>query len=152
MPTPPLTADELDPNIDWVASRPGTGCPNPISQVVGNPIPTASMPNTSTQTAAGIDPVAWKRLIVNELTIAATNPPGGTSGAAYGPFTFVVSGGAAPYTWSVSAGSLGTGLTLNASTGVLSGTPTGAGTRNFTVKVVDKTGQSATKVVALVIA
>lgn len=150
MPTPPITADELDPNIDWVASRPGAGCPNPISQVVGNPIPTAQMPSSSVQTAAGLDPVAWKRLIVNELAIASTNPPGGTNNVAY-TFTFVPTGGAAPYAWSVSTGAVGGGLTLNASTGVLAGTPTPAGTRNFTVRVVDRTGQAATKVVALVI-
>jgi hypothetical protein len=47
------------------------------------------------------------------------------------------SGGAGAYTWSVSAGSLPSGMTLNASTGVISGTPTSAATATFTVKVSD---------------
>jgi hypothetical protein len=47
-------------------------------------------------------------------------------------------GGAAPFTWSISSGSLPTGLSINSSTGVISGTPTGSGT-SFTVQVVDST-------------
>ena len=43
-------------------------------------------------------------------------------GVAYS-VTLAASGGVAPLTWSVSAGILPTGLSLNASTGVISGTP-----------------------------
>ena len=39
-----------------------------------------------------------------------------------------VTGGTSPFTWSVSGGSLPPGVTLGASTGLLSGTPTTAGT------------------------
>ncbi len=44
-------------------------------------------------------------------------------------------GGAAPYAWSVVAGTLPAGLSLNPRTGVLSGTPTRRGTARFTVRV-----------------
>jgi len=44
----------------------------------------------------------------------------------------------------VSAGTLPAGITLNASTGVLAGTPTAGGTANFTIKVTDSTGKTAT--------
>ena len=61
--------------------------------------------------------------------------------------SLTMSGGTGPFTWSISAGSLPTGLSLNSSTGVISGTPTGTGTSNFTVKVTDAT--SATNSQAL---
>ena len=43
-------------------------------------------------------------------------------------------GGKAPYTWSVVNGALPPGLSLNASTGVISGITTTKGTYNFTVR------------------
>ncbi len=48
----------------------------------------------------------------------------------------VVSGGVLPYTYTISEGSLPPGLTMD-SVGTIKGTPTTAGTYNFTVKVVD---------------
>jgi hypothetical protein len=45
-----------------------------------------------------------------------------------------------PYTWSVYSGSLPTGLSLNSSTGVISGTPTTPNTYNFTIQVTDDQG------------
>lgn len=47
------------------------------------------------------------------------------------------SGGTAPYTWTVSSGSLPTSLSINASTGVVSGTPSADGTFNFTLTATD---------------
>jgi hypothetical protein len=46
-------------------------------------------------------------------------------------------GGTQPYTYSISSGALPAGLTINSSTGGISGIPTTAGTASFTVKVVD---------------
>lgn len=47
----------------------------------------------------------------------------------------IQSTGTGSKTWSVSAGALPSGITLNTSTGILSGTPTVAGTFNFTIQV-----------------
>ena len=52
---------------------------------------------------------------------------------------FTASGGTPPYTWSITQGQTGA-LTLNPATGNLSGTPTTAGTFNFTVQVKDAAG------------
>jgi FtsP/CotA-like multicopper oxidase with cupredoxin domain len=78
------------------------------------------------------------------LTITTTSPlPGGTTGVAYGR-TIGVSGGVSPYTWALTLGSLPPGLTLNTSTGVISGTPTTVGTFNFTIRATDSQGVPAT--------
>lgn len=50
--------------------------------------------------------------------------------------TFTATGGSAPYFWSITSGGLPAGLSL-ATNGVLSGTPTAAGTAGFTVTVTD---------------
>jgi hypothetical protein len=65
--------------------------------------------------------------------------------------TLQASGGATPYTWSISAGTLPAGLTLTGSTGVIAGTPTTQGTSNFTVKVKDKNAATATKALSIVV-
>jgi hypothetical protein len=51
--------------------------------------------------------------------------------------TVPVTGGVAPYTFSIAAGALPGGLTLNSLTGAISGTPKVAGSFGYTVKVVD---------------
>lgn len=59
--------------------------------------------------------------------------------------TFTANTGQAPLAWSVSAGNLPTGLSLGASTGVLSGTPTTDGTYSFTVQATDAQGFTASQ-------
>lgn len=61
--------------------------------------------------------------------------------------TFSVTGGKSAYTWRISSGSLPTGLTLNASTGALSGTPSSSGTFSYTVEVKDANARVATRAV-----
>ncbi|WP_427130514.1 putative Ig domain-containing protein [Pseudarthrobacter sp. S9] len=62
---------------------------------------------------------------------AASPPATATVGAAY-TYTFAASGTPAP-TFKVSSGTLPPGLSLNTTTGILSGTPTTAGTSTFAV-------------------
>ncbi|MCW2931401.1 MAG: hypothetical protein JWM19_2363, partial [Actinomycetia bacterium] len=83
------------------------------------------------------------------LTFAA--PPAGEVSIAYSD-ALTATGGTGALTWSVSAGSLPPGLSLNPSTGLLSGTPTAGGSYPFTVKVTDTTGGTATKGATVVIA
>lgn len=64
------------------------------------------------------------------------SPPSGTVCSAYS-HTFPASGGVAPYTFAITAGALPTGLSLNTSTGVVSGTPSSVDTFSFTIEVTD---------------
>ncbi|MEZ5360806.1 MAG: Ig domain-containing protein [Bryobacterales bacterium] len=54
------------------------------------------------------------------------------------------SGGTSPFSWSISSGALPPGLSIDSSSGLVSGTPTASGTYNFTVQVIDSTSLSKT--------
>jgi len=61
------------------------------------------------------------------FTIAGTPEPNAMDGLAYAGFTVRAAGGVPPYTYSVHSGSLPAGLSLNSSTGAISGTPSATG-------------------------
>ena len=61
-------------------------------------------------------------------------------------------GGLTPYTFDVSAGSLPPGLSLNQATGQISGTPTTAGSFNFTLRVTDANSNTGTLDTVLTVA
>ena len=61
-------------------------------------------------------------------------------------------GGAAPYTWTLDSGTLPAGLTLDPSTGHISGTPTAVESQPVTVKVTSSDNASATKDLTVTVA
>ncbi len=63
-------------------------------------------------------------------------------GTPYSSFVTVV-GGVPPYTFTLLSGSLPTGLSLNASTGEISGTPSATGPFTFVIRVTDDNGDHA---------
>ncbi len=76
------------------------------------------------------------------LQIITTAVANGTLGKAYVQ-AFSVVNGAPPITWSLYDSSLPPGLTLNPSTGTVSGTPTQTGTFQFALRASDSSGQWA---------
>jgi hypothetical protein len=74
--------------------------------------------------------------VASSLAVGTSTLPSAVVGSAYSA-QLVSSGGTGGDVWSVNSGSLPAGLSLNASTGVMSGVPTVAGTSSFTVSVSD---------------
>ena len=76
------------------------------------------------------------------LTLTITTParlPDGAVGIDYSQTLTASGGNGSSYTWSIDKGNLPSGLTLDATTGVISGTPSKPGTSKFTVSVSDGT-------------
>ena len=84
---------------------------------------------------------AYSGTISAGLSITTTSLPTPVAAVAYSQ-TVATSGGTAPVTFSISGGSLPAGLSLNTSTGVISGTPTTPGAYSFTLTATDSNGIS----------
>lgn len=103
------------------------------------------------------------QVTIAPMTISTTFLPGATTGVPYS-VQLLLNGGVAPITWSIQCSSncgarsgprsavvplhaadLPAGLTLNQSTGVISGTPTASGLFQFTVIAVDQDDNRATQ-------
>ncbi len=118
--------------------------------------PTVANQNTSfrLRVTDGVNATAEKdfTLVINAAPTISANAtlPQATLGLAYSQ-TVTTSGGTAPQTWSKTSGTLPDGVTLNPSTGVLGGTPTVAGTFNFTIQVADANAATASKALSVVV-
>ncbi len=91
-------------------------------------------------------PVVCPTITVNPATL-----PNGVVGVAYNQ-AVTASGGAAPYTYAVSSGTLSAGLSLDPATGAITGTPTAFGTFNFTITATDSNGCPGSRLYSMVIA
>ena len=126
--------------------------------IAGTPTASANAaPLTFTVVDSG-SPVQTKAVSLT-LTIAASGPallnitttslPNGQVGTPYST-TLAATGGTAPYTWSLTSGTLPAGLALNASTGAIAGTPTAtANATALTFNVVDSSSPVQTNAVNL---
>jgi hypothetical protein len=90
---------------------------------------------------------------VTPVSITVSSLPSGTQNVAYST-ALAATGGKTPYAWSITSGSLPTGVTLTASSGLIAGTPTESGTFPITVQVKDSTSpaQTASQSFSIVIA
>ncbi len=99
---------------------------------------------------------ATRTYAVVVYTPSITLQPGSISPRALNEATTVnlsvVGNGTEPYTYAVVAGALPVGLTLNSTTGAISGTPTISGTYNFTIAGTDANGFAALRAYAVIVA
>ena len=117
---------------------------------------------SGTPTTAGTSTVTYKVTDANSrtsakslgitiaapLSITTTTLASGTTGTSYSQ-TLAATGGKTPYAWSISAGSLSSGLTLSAISGKITGTPISAGTSTFTVQVKDANNATSAKTLSI---
>jgi FG-GAP-like repeat/Putative Ig domain len=152
-----VTPDPSAQNVTWTLNGPGT-----LTTSAGASVtylaPTSVQAVTQATVTATSDSDHTKSASV-QITV---NPPpqipiqsirNGTVGVAYNQ-TIGLTGGTAPFQWSVYdgpvetgyevGGSIPDGLTLDAETGTVSGTPTAAGTWYFEATVTDADGALAT--------
>ncbi|HEX5117419.1 MAG TPA: ExeM/NucH family extracellular endonuclease [Pseudonocardiaceae bacterium] len=82
------------------------------------------------------------------ITVAGPGAQTGTAGTAITPVTLTATGGTPPYTWTASG--LPAGLVISAD-GVISGTPTTAGSSSVTVTATDSTGATGSATFSFVV-
>ncbi|WP_441599467.1 IPT/TIG domain-containing protein [Ensifer sp. 2TAB8] len=104
--------------------------------------------------AAGTSSAATVTLAVTAPTLVLSPGAGaladGTKGTVYAQ-TLAVSGGTAPYAYTVTAGALPAGLALDGTTGHVGGTPTATGNFGFTVTATDAYGATGSATYSLAV-
>ncbi|MCB1209682.1 MAG: putative Ig domain-containing protein [Verrucomicrobiales bacterium] len=102
---------------------------------------TPTTPGTSSFTVRATDSASPAQtatrtlsIVISSMSITTASLPTATNGTAY-TTTLAATNGIAPLTWSVDV--LPSGLTLNTSTGVISGTPVGANTTHLNITATD---------------
>jgi len=152
-----LQASGGTPPYSWsitAGSLPAGLTISPTGLISGTPTASGTSSFTATVTDAG-SPAQTKSVSLSLVVAAAAPPaltisaslPAGTANTAYSS-PVSATGGTPAYTWSITAGSLPAGLTLDATTGIISGTPTVSGTSNFKATVSDNGTPVQTKSVA----
>jgi len=125
----------------------------------GTPVAPGNYPISVTATDTTLTGAGAPFTVTNAYTLVVPAPAivvnpaalsGGIAGQAYAA-ALSATGGAAPYTFAVSAGGLPAGLSL-AADGALAGTPTESGSFNFTATATDRFGQTGSRAYTLVIA
>lgn len=135
-----LTAHLSHPVALWTPSL----LPNGITLTTNDPPTTATLhgtPFTTGQFGFNIDVVdiagnsCQKSYTLNVIDIYPASPSmaSGAVGSVYSATISTDAWATTPLTWQVTGGTLPAGLTLNPTTGVISGMPSSAGTYNFTV-------------------
>jgi hypothetical protein len=142
------STQDLSSQVTWASSSAG------VATISASGLATAVSVGSSTisATLSGVTGNTLWTVQAPPLAITTTSFPTGTVNTAYST-TLTATGGVVPYSWSITNGSLPTGLVLNTNSGAITGTPTVAGTSNFTARVSDSGNpvQVATKPLSMTV-
>jgi uncharacterized protein YjdB len=140
------SAQNITGQVTWTSSDISVATITTSGLVTGVSVGTSSISATQ-GTVSGSTTLTVQ---IPPLTITTTSLPPGKVGNWYSR-TLGASGGTKPYNWSIAGGSLPPGLSLNAGTGVISGTPTTSGLYSFTAQVTDASSpvQTATRALSI---
>jgi hypothetical protein len=156
-----LAATGGTPPYTWsaVGLAPGLSIGPSSGLIGGTPTQAGTFPVTIAVTDSALATASAQfNLTVGSSTLSITTSslPPGTVGSTYtqassAPVSLMATGGTPPYTWSIVSGSGGLpdGLTLASASGTITGSPTTAGTSNFTVQVTDSAGSTKTQALSI---
>jgi len=148
-----MTASGGVPTYTWTLDSGSPSLPSGLSlssggHFTGTPTQSGSysfvIKVTDSTTPVGITttkPITINVSTPGQVIITTASITKGQAGIAYS-FLLSATGGTTPYTWSLASGALPSGLSLNFSTGEISGTTNESGIWNFTLMVTDSTPDS----------
>jgi Putative Ig domain len=147
-----LVTNTSNVGVTWSASR-GSISSSGLYQapsVTANVGDTITATSSADTTRSGRGSITITPVLAPPLSVITASLAGATSGTAYSA-TLQGTGGTTPYSWSLSSGTLPSGLSLQSS-GLLSGTPTQTGQFSITVQAVDSSSPNKTATKALTLA
>ena len=142
-----LAAAGGTPPYTWAVTTgalPGGLTLNAAGALSGKPTATGSFQFTATVTdsASATASQQFTLVVAGGLAISTSGLSSAAVGTPYS-LTLAAKNGTPPYTWAVAQGALPNGLSLDRSSGTISGTPTAAGASNVTIQVADSTSATA---------
>jgi hypothetical protein len=150
--TAAVSNDPMTKGVTWSLTGAGALSGQTTTAVTYTAPASITTASTATITATSVfDTTKTTTLTINLVpppSVATTSLTAGTVAIAYSA-TLTAANGVAPYTWSVTVGTLPAGLTLAAGTGAITGTPTAFGTSSFTVQVKDADNFTATAALSI---
>jgi len=147
-----VTSSGISNNTIWLLALPNAGQSQTSGTtitvgVISNQLTAGDYRGTIAVTATGQNPITIPVVLnVGTLTITTNSLPAGSLRQSYNQTLAASTNGV---TWNIASGSLPAGLSLNSTSGAITGKPEMFGAFTFTVRATDSTGASGTSILTL---